>query len=224
MTMKKKYSLRRIALLLITTLSGTILAQQPSLTSIHPQKGAFSLTDCHIVYDDTDYSVVKKTAGLFSSDIKSVTGYQPGITNKQTPGNVIVLGTLGKNSIIDQLIAQKKLDVSSIKGGWEQFLIKRLDNPFPGVKQALVIVGSDRRGTAYGAFTISRDMGVSPWEWWADVPAEKHSKLFVVNDYTSVSPSIKYRGIFLNDEDWGLKPWSSNNYEKELGDIGPKTY
>ncbi|MEO0216479.1 MAG: glycosyl hydrolase 115 family protein, partial [candidate division WOR-3 bacterium] len=91
--------------------------------------------------------------------------------------------------------------------------------------KALVIAGSDRRGTAYGVFTLSEAIGVSPWYWWADVPVKKSPELYLNEiDYISKSPSIKYRGIFINDEDWGLKPWASYNYEKDLGDIGPKTY
>ena len=107
--------------------------------------------------------------------------------------------------------------MSAIKGGWEQFAIKVVDGQ-------LFIIGSDRRGTAYGVFTLSEAMGVSPWYWWVDVPVTRREALYVDADYTSTAPSVKYRGIFINDEDWGLKPWASKNYEKELGDIGPRTY
>jgi hypothetical protein len=199
-------------------------AQETSLVCEKPSKGAFSLSICSIMYDEADFTVVKKTAAIFARDIEAVTGNRPKVTTQGSQGNVILLGTLGKSSLVDQLVSDGKLDVSGINGGWEQFTIQRLQNPLPGMKQALVIVGSDRRGTAYGAFTLSEAMGVTAWEWWADVPVEKQKQLYVVKDSTSKAPSIKYRGFFINDEDWGLKPWSSNNYEKELGDIGPKTY
>jgi hypothetical protein len=138
---------------------------------------------------------------------------------------VVLVGTIGKSRFIDELVASGKLDVASIRGGWERYRIKTVDKPFPGVEQALVIAGSDRRGTAYGIFSVSEVLGVSPWYWWADVPVLKSKTLGIKPvDFTSKSPSVKYRGIFINDEDWGLKPWSSNNFEKELGDIGPKTY
>jgi hypothetical protein len=214
----------------LTILSGLSLfylstnAQKNILVSQKPNKGAFSLTNCSILYDEADFTVVKKTAELLAKDIEMVTGKSPEV-NTQKPGkNVILLGTIGKCKYIEQLLSSRKLDVSGIKDGWEQFSISRLQKPLPGVDQMLVISGSDRRGTAYGAFTLSGAMGVSAWEWWADVPVKKQSHLYVVADHISISPSVKYRGIFINDEDWGLKPWASQNYEKELGDIGPKTY
>jgi hypothetical protein len=199
-------------------------AQKMSMVSPKASKGSFPLINCSIVYDEADFTVVRKTAELFAKDIEAVTGILPNVSTLQKKGNVILLGTLGKSKLIDKLIAENKLNVSAIKGGWEQFTIQRLHKPLPGVDQALVIVGSDRRGLAYGAFTLSEAIGVSAWEWWADVPVVKKDQLYVVKDSTSKVPSIKYRGIFINDEDWGLKPWSSDNYEKELGDIGPKTY
>lgn len=194
------------------------------LVSFTNQKDAFPLTDCSVVYDSSDYLVVKKTAGMFASDIEKVTGITPRVGAKLLKGNVVIIGTLGRNKWIDKFVSENKLDVSNIQGGWEQFAIKRIKNPIRGIKQALVVVGSDRRGTAYGAFTISKQMGVSPWSWWADVPVVKHNQVVVSSDYVSKTPSVKYRGIFINDEDWGLKPWSSNNFEKSLNDIGPKTY
>jgi hypothetical protein len=209
---------------LLSACSGVAQKQGTSLVSNKSGEGAFSLTGCSIVYDEADFSVVKKTAALFAGDIESVTGVRPPVSVEEAKGNVILLGTLGSNKLIDKLVADGKLDISAIKGGWEQFTIQRLQNPLPGVHQALVISGCDRRGTAYGAFTISRDMGVTAWEWWADVPVKKQSSLFITADYTSTTPSIKYRGIFINDEDWGLKPWAAKNYEQDLGDIGPKTY
>jgi hypothetical protein len=199
-------------------------SQEPHLVSANKSKDAFSLTNCSLTYDEADFIVVAKTADFLAGDIRSVTGKRPQVIKNNVKGNVILLGTFGKNKLIDQLVSEGKLDVSSIKDGWEQFIIKRLQHPMPGIEQALIITGSDRRGTAYGAFTLSNAMGVSAWAWWADVPVNHQDSLFVTADYTSKAPSVKYRGIFINDEDWGLKPWSSKNYEKELGDIGPKTY
>jgi hypothetical protein len=188
------------------------------------QKDAFSLTDCPIIYDPSDYKVVETTVSLFASDVEAVTGRRPQTSRTLMKGQIIIIGTLGRNKWIDRLATSHKLDIAQIKGAWERFAIRRVNHPMPGVDRALVIVGSDRRGTAYGAFTLSQQMGVSPWAWWADVPVAKHHRLYVNADYTSPSPSVKYRGIFINDEDWGLKPWASGNYEKDLRDIGPKTY
>lgn len=89
----------------------------------------------------------------------------------------------------------------------------------------MIVAGSDRRGASYGLFSLSEMAGVSPWYWWADVPVKKHKTLYV-DAPTSVSKtsSVKYRGVFLNDEDWGLKPWAAKTFEKERGNIGPRTY
>ncbi len=180
-----------------------------------------------VYYDTADFVSVKKTATLFAEDIKRVTGKMPPVVSSKSKLKeyAVIIGTIEKNRLIQELVKSKKLQVDSIRNQWECYTIKTIDHPFDGVKKALVIVGSDRRGTAYGTFTVSEAIGVSPWYWWADVPVRKSSTLSIhpIN-YTSKSPSVKYRGIFINDEDWGLKPWSSKNYEKNLGDIGPKTY
>ena len=223
-TLSVKFSLLLASVAFLTGANITKAEKNPIVANKLITSDAFSLTDCSIFIDPSDFTIVGKTAQLLAKDIEAVTGNSPEIVNHLPKGSVIILGTLGKNKEINSLITENKLDISAIKGGWEQFIISRIRNPFPDIDQALVIVGSDRRGTAYGAFTLSEAMGVSAWKWWADVPVKKHDHLYVIKDFTSKVPSIKYRGIFINDEDWGLKPWSSKNYEKELGDIGPKTY
>jgi hypothetical protein len=98
-------------------------------------------------------------------------------------------------------------------------------DPLPGVEQALVIAGSDRRGTIFGIYQLSEMLGVSPWYWWADVPVKKQNFIGVRGDrLVQGPPAVKYRGIFLNDEDWGLRPWAAKTFEPENGCIGPKTY
>lgn len=180
-----------------------------------------------LFYDSSDFEVVKEVVNLFAEDVKSVTGVKPKVHSK---GNInakhaIIAGTLGHSQLIDNLIASGKLNADPIRGGWEQFLIKTLDQPLPGVEKALVIAGSDRRGTAYGLFTLSESLGVSPWTWWADVPVKKQKALFVpATDFASKTPSVKYRGIFINDEGWGITPWAGKTYDTDLKDIGPKTY
>jgi hypothetical protein len=186
-----------------------------------------SKTVATIIYDADDYSVVKKTAHLFASDIEMVTGKSPTIvsTDSKLKNNIIIIGTIGKNKLIDQLIATQKLNIDSINNQWERFAIQTIDKPFKGVKKALIIAGSDKRGTAYGVFTVSENIGISPWYWWADVPVNKNNEIYIKNlTYISKAPSVKYRGIFLNDEDWGLHPWAGKKMDKDLGDIGPKTY
>ncbi len=176
-----------------------------------------------IVYDTAENILVKKAAEFLSSDIEKVTGKKPLVSSdsKTKSPYLVVVATVGNNPLINQLIAQKKLDVSAIKGGWEQFIIQSIKKPFPGVEQALVIVGSDRRGAAYGVFTLSEKMGVSPWYWWADAPVERSSELYLTNGiYTSKGPSVKYRGIFINDEAPAFRNWAIEKF----GGINHKVY
>lgn len=180
-----------------------------------------------VAIDSADYISVQTTGRLFAEDVERVTGKKPALVSSKSKlaDYVVIVGTIEKNQLIQELVKSKKLNIESLQNQWESYTIQTIDNPFPGVKQALVIAGSDRRGTSYGVFSVSEAIGVSPWYWWADVPVQKSAILNIKPiNFTSKSPSVKYRGIFINDEDWGLKPWSSNNYEKDLGDIGPKTY
>lgn len=176
-----------------------------------------------IVYDASENILVKKSAYFLSDDVERVSGQRPVVstTDNFQGSHIIIVATVGKNALIDKLVAEKKLNVDNIKGQWERFIIKTIDNPFPGVKQALVIVGSDRRGAAYGVFTLSEKMGVSPWYWWADVPVEKHSEIYLEKcNYTSSSPAVKYRGIFINDESPAFRNWA----KEQFGGINHKCY
>lgn len=180
-----------------------------------------------IYYDDQDYEVVKKTAQLLSDDIFLVTGQTLAVEPlaSKMSSNCIIVGTLGKNKLIDKLVESKKIDVSQLAGKWESYLVQIVRNPSPGVSKALVVVGSDRRGTAYGMFSISEAIGVSAWYWWADAPVVKKPTLNLkVDRYISAEPAVKYRGIFINDEDWGLFRWARDTFETDRKNIGPKTY
>lgn len=212
-----------IILVLLAQYLGAIAANVIEATA-SPSAEAVDLSKASIVYDTSDAIVVDKAAGLLAQDIKASTGTDIKLNPTKTGKQLIIIGTVGHSKCIDNLVKAKRLDVSGIEGGWERFMVKSLDKPMKGVDRALVIAGSDRRGTAYGVFALSEALGVNPWYWWADVPVQKHDRRYVRADYTSSAPSVKYRGIFINDEDWGLKTWSALNYEKELGDIGPRTY
>ncbi len=182
---------------------------------------------CNIYIDSLDFKVVETASLLFSEDIQRVTGVKREVSFSELVRGkqIVVIGTLGYNLFIDRLVEQGKLEVSSICNGWEQYIIRAVDNPIEGVDRALVIAGCDRRGTAYGIFALSEAMGVSPLYWWADIPIKHQDALFVETvDYISKAPSVKYRGIFINDEGWGITPWAAKTFEPELGDIGPKTY
>lgn len=179
-----------------------------------------------ILYDASDAAVVKRAAELFAADVEAVTGRRPQVTSATgETGPAVIVGTVGGSALIRRLSEAGKIDTAPLEGAWERYLIQTVANPLPGIRKALVIAGSDRRGAAYGLFTLSELIGVSPWYWWADVPVKKHAALHVDAPPTySQTPSVRYRGIFLNDEDWGLTPWASQTFEPERGNIGPRTY
>lgn len=180
-----------------------------------------------ILLDVNDFEVVKTATTHLKEDIKMVTGIAPKIlsSEKKNKDDIIIIGTLGKSKWIDDLVSKGKIDISQIKDKWEAHSIQVIKNPYHKNSKALVIFGNDRRGTAYGVFELSKQMGISPWYWWADVAVKKKKAVIIKKgNYTSNTPDVKYRGIFINDEDWGMQPWSAKNFEKELGNIGPKTY
>jgi hypothetical protein len=177
--------------------------------------------------DKSDYAGVLRAASDLQADIERVSGVKTELTADGVPSGktVVIAGTLGKSSVIDSLAKAGKIQTDTIAGKWESFLIATVAQPMPGVDQALVIAGSDKRGTIYGLYEISEQIGVSPWYWWADVPPKHHESLFVrAGTYVQGPLAVKYRGIFINDEDWGLYPWASKTFDPQLGNIGPRTY
>lgn len=163
--------------------------------------------------DNAEEKVVQTALKLFMRDYQSVFSASAAVDARQ--GNIIV-GTVGKSPLLKAVSA----DVSALTGKKQVFLLQVL----PDGK--LLVAGSDSHGTAYGIMELSRLIGVSPWEWWADVTPEKKTSFVLSAEYQTLqSPSVEYRGIFINDEDWGLMPWSSQTYEPSdiKGHIGPKT-
>lgn len=133
------------------------------------------------------------------------------------------MGTLGASPAIDRLVSQGRLDVSRVKGRWEASVTQVIERPLPGVDRALVIAGSDRRGTVYGIYDTSERIGVSPWYWWADVPVERRDTVTVpAGRIERREPSVRYRGVFINDEQ-NLTTWSHRTQETDKN-IGPETY
>jgi glycosyl hydrolase family 115 (putative glucuronidase)/glycosyl hydrolase family 115 len=175
-----------------------------------------------ICIDKDDDWLVQKAASLLQIDIEKVTGNKPELVNdfKEAKGNVIVIGSIEKSSLIKQLTQQETINVSLLKNKWESFLIQSFQSAKPqGAKTplswagGLVIAGSDKRGTAYGVFELSQQLGVSPWYWWADVPAKKKTEVFVKKGtYQFGPPSVKYRGIFINDEAPAFSGWTKEKF------------
>ncbi len=133
----------------------------------------------------------------------------PEYSDPDAENTVIIVGTVGHSEVIDQLIEDGVIDVSSIEGEWEAFTSQIVESPIQGAARALVIAGSDPRGTIYGIYDISEQIGVSPWYWWADVAIRQRENIYVLSESkVQASPSVKYRGIFLNDEQPGLSSWA----------------
>ena len=193
-----------------------LLAATPSASDFMLAEGG---TMANVVSDPADHEVVTFAAAHLREDIAAVSG-----ATREQPGMQVWIGTLGHSAAIDRLAQAGRIDVAGLAGAWEQFRIQTIDHPIPGVDRALVIIGSDRRGTAFGAYHLSRAIGVSPWLWWADVTPQRRESLRITGGvHRFAGPSVKYRGIFLNDEDWGLHPWAATHFEPEAKGIGPKT-
>lgn len=157
-----------------------------------------------------DKGILRAVKSL-QSDFQKVSGAEPNLLNQlsaqQSP--LIIIGTAGTKSIIDDLIRQKKIDGKLLTGKKEKYIIQNVSNPYPGISEAIVIAGSDKRGTIYGIYEMSRQIGVSPWYYWADVPVEvKENIYFKKGIYTDGEPAVEYRGIFLNDEEPSLGGWA----------------
>jgi len=175
-----------------------------------------------ILYDKDGVALDSITAHLLAKDIEHVSGYLPQVTTDKTSisGNAIVIGNRA-SELIQSFSGAK----TSIQGDWETYTIQHLQHPTAKLDKVLLIAGADPRGTAYGVFSVSEQIGVSPWYWWADVtPLEQKELVLNVEAIQSKTPAVKFRGIFINDEDWGLQPWAEKTFEPETGDIGPKTY
>lgn len=207
----------------------TTYAQGPGHTSYVAETGTtadFALfaagKAANILVSKHDWPGVRRAAGSVSDDIKAVSGVHPQlITALPKAGLVVIAGTLGKNEWIDQLVKQGKLNVNNVAGKWETYLIQTVNKPFPGVDKALVIAGSDKRGTIFGLYDLSAQMGVSPWYWWADVPAKTKKALYVkAGRYTDGEPAVKYRGIFINDEAPAFSGWT----KEKFGGFNSKMY
>ncbi|MEZ4697363.1 MAG: glycosyl hydrolase 115 family protein [Rhodothermales bacterium] len=148
-------------------------------------------------------------------DLGRVSGTGPAVVNDiaSVASPVVVIGVLGQSRIIDALVASGKVHPGELDGHWEAFHIEVVDNPWPNVPRALVIVGSDRRGVVFGTYDISERIGVSPWYWWADVPVEHQSEVFVTAGSRDDRPYVRYRGFFINDEAPSMTTWVANHFD-----------
>jgi len=184
-----------------------------------PVGKAFAIVDARgtaaIHTDPGDWPGVTRAASDLCADVNRVTGKEPVLLHDaaELGERAIIIGTIGKSPLIDRLIREGQVDASGVAGQWESFVIETVAHPLPGVKSALVIAGSDKRGTIYGIYDVSEQIGVSPWYYWADVPAVHHDTLYVKpGRYMEGPPAVKYRGIFLNDEAPALSGWVKEKF------------
>ena len=209
--------------LVLTCLLGlspeTLALGQTQYVETIPHPGGFAIaksqTLATIYVDSHDFAGVLRAAADLQADVGRVNGGTPILVNseKGLGSDAIIVGTVGNSAIIDQLIRDHKIDATLIAGKWESFFIEVVPNPLPGVANGLVIAGSDKRGTIFGIYDLSEEMGVSPWYWWADVPVAHRDSIFVkAGKYVEGPPAVKYRGIFLNDEAPALSGWAHEKY------------
>jgi hypothetical protein len=186
--------------------------------SDEPQNGSVELISSGhssaICIDPGDFELIKKSAGWLQQDIEMVTGKKLAIRHQvpASSSSIVIIGTIERSSLIRQLLGRKKINVDRIKNKWDAYSIQTVSNPFKGIKNAIVIIGSNKRGAAYGTLELSKQAGVSPWYWWADVPVKKKKALYVNSASFSDAPKVKYRGIFINDEAPAMSGWTREKF------------
>ena len=224
--------MKRLILSLFALLQMSMLSAAEQFISFSQQPGAVSLTNATIGYSDNDDEGVKIAIRNLQADMERVLGKAPTLSvvegNLQSVGGdlqspTILIGTLGKNPVIDEIANRKSVNIlSDLKSKREKFIItdiqlstlnSQTSNP------TIVIAGSDRRGTIYGIYELSRQLGVSPWYWWADAPIARHDEAFFLpGTYTDDEPAVEFRGLFLNDEAPCLTSWVKNTWGTDYGD------
>ena len=199
----------------------------PRYVSTDAGSGRFPLvapgraTPLHV--DSTEWPGVIRAAHDLAADVGRVAQVEPTVLEGGEPaaGPIVLVGTLGRSPTIDGLVKAGKLNVKDVAGKWETFVVQSVSRPLPGIDQALVVAGSDKRGTIYGLYDLSAQIGVSPWYWWADVAPEHHDALYVLpGRHSQGEPAVKYRGIFLNDEAPALSGWT----REKFGGVNSKFY
>ena len=195
-------------------------AQAQAFVEFAPVPGGVCLADggrvAPVMVDSSDWPGVRRAAEDLRADVERVTRVKPPLLSgalKGSVANVILIGTLGRSPLIDRLAASGKLDVREVRGRWEASVIQVVSRPLPGVASALVIAGSDKRGTIFGIYDVSEQIGVSPWYWWADVPVRRHDRLYARRGrYVRHEPAVRFRGFFINDEAPALSGWTREKF------------
>ena len=161
-----------------------------------------------ILADAGDFPGVLRAVRDLQVDLGKVAGSPAQLSlAAPVPGTAIIVGTLGRSARVDRIVREQGIDTGGVAGRWEAYLMQVVEHPEPGIERALLIAGADKRGSIFGVYELSRRLGVSPWQWWADVPVPQRRNLQVAAGRHVDAPVVKYRGIFLNDEDPALGGW-----------------
>lgn len=216
------HTMKKVLLLLWLSIVSLSMFSAEQFISFTPLADYFPLIvngqPCIIKCDSNIDKGVKIAIDNLQQDIFNVCGTKPEILTEGNNKRCVLIGTY-QSPIIQQLIKSKKLNKNELNEKTEKFLLQIITNPCEGVDEALVIAGSDKRGTIYGIYELSRQMGVSPWYWWADVPVAKQKNVYIrPGIYTDGEPAVRYRGIFLNDEAPCLTSWVKHTYGTKYGD------
>lgn len=212
-----------MVLLAVSGLIGSTWAiDNKGITFEQPAADCFTLIEdgkaTPILLDEKDDVGIIIAVKNLQDDFRKVTGRQAELLHSVRGPRLIVAGSL-ESRFVKELVKAKKIDITSLKGKREKYLMKAVSRPFDGVDEAWVIVGSDKRGTIYGIYELSEQIGVSPWYDWADVPVVQRKNLYIQRgEYTAGEPAVKYRGIFLNDEAPCLTGWVKHTYGTNYGD------
>ena len=167
-------------------------------------------TPLPVLVEQDDFAAVALAAKALRDDLAAVGGAEA--PAGAPPKQAIIAGTLGHSARIDRIVREQGIDTGGVAGVWEAYLLQVVEHPEPGIDRALLVVGADRRGTAFGLYELSRRIGVSPWTWWADVPPPRRTELHVAPGRFVDAPKVRYRGIFINDEDPALGNWSKATF------------
>ncbi len=200
-----------VALLLAVRAQAGDCAQAATVCG-EPVPGAMALVEgghpVAIVADAGDHPGVLRAVRDLQGDLSKVAGAPVALSlDGATPRMAIIAGTLGRSARVDRIVRERGIDTAGVAGRWEGYLLQVVEHPEPGIERALLVAGADKRGTIFGIYELSRRLGVSPWYWWADVPVPRRSALYVAPGRFVDAPVVRYRGIFLNDEDPALGGW-----------------
>ena len=214
------------ALILLFAASAAAACTEPALGVRQTRKNSFPLITqgqpASLLVEEPTNSAVVYASRSFADDLTRVSGRKPTrITDlRKARGVVIIAGVLGESASIDQLAKAGKIKVADLAGEWEAYRQIVVDQPFPNVPRALVIVGSDRRGAVFGLYDLSEKIGVSPWHWFADVPVSHRDEVHLTAGSRRDQPKVRYRGFFINDEAPAFTTWAA----RQFGGANSKLY